>query len=275
MPAKGALTAPGMWPARGIDRLRLAAITLAGAGVDDQRRRIEAGHLVPGRRPIPRAAAPRTRRRRRHRAALQRPAFRLPLRDAAVEHGHRVVAVRAQQVPEAGRDGAGLVVVGHDARRGPDAGGADDRRDLLFRRPGMAPRGQPAAAARRGEVGVHVEEHGARECGRRGRRRARRSAGRGTSARPRRGDRARRSPRASQSVVTMAFIATGTFARLAPGARGPTDKPVARTAAAGTFWWLLISGCRTAVRCRPHVCFRRVTRRRRAARPTRHRPCHG
>ena len=56
----------------------------------------------------------------------------------------------------------GLVVVGHDPRARPDARRAHHARDLL-RRPARdgGPAGRPRPPPGRGEVGVHVEEHGA------------------------------------------------------------------------------------------------------------------
>ena len=142
-PANGRLTAPGMWPARGSIGSVSPAIAVAGPGVDHEGRRVEARHLVPGDDPA--LARPRreSRRGRRHRAALQRPAFGLPLRDPAVEHRDRVVPERAQQVPEARRDGAGLIVVGDHARLGTDAGGADDRDTCSSDGQGWRPAGSP------------------------------------------------------------------------------------------------------------------------------------
>ena len=171
---KGALLRAGDVAGPWVDGLDVAAVALGRARVEDQ------GVRGPGAPPPPcDSTQPGSQARRRTCAGatcrdrgLERPALRRPLRDAAVEHGHVVVAVGAQQVPEPRRDGAGLVVVGDHPRAGADARRAHHARDLLgaaargggrSARPGR-PRARTGPRRRRGTRRPGCGPRGTRRC---------------------------------------------------------------------------------------------------------------
>ena len=146
-----------------VDRLALAAIALGGARVEHQPPRVLPHHL--GLRHHEARTRPRHEHGRLDARLLgrERPALGLPLRDPAVEHRHVVVAVRAQQVPEPGRDRPRRVVVGDHAHARADAGRAHHAGDLRLVRPRVPAGQRPASAAGSGEVLVHVQEDRSRD----------------------------------------------------------------------------------------------------------------
>ena len=150
---------PGYVAGAGIDRLRFPAVTLGRPSVQDQVSAMPCDHggLVDHEaRAQPAGEHGRLDARR---VNGNRPALGHPLPDAPVEDGHVVVAVGAEQVPQAGGDRARGVVVGDDADAGSDAGRSRRPCELRLGRPGMPPREKPAPATRRREVLVYVEKH--------------------------------------------------------------------------------------------------------------------
>ena len=88
-------------------------------------------------------------------AGLERPPLGLPLGEAAVEHGDRIVAERAERPPHPRRAHDATRVIDDDAVVGTDAERADRGRERLRRRQHVRQRGRA--------VGDHVdvEERGA------------------------------------------------------------------------------------------------------------------
>ena len=258
--AKKALRAPGMWPARGSIGLRLAAVALGRARVEDER---------PGRAPAAPCRHETQPRRGRARTAAGayvgtsvvtgRPSashFVSPPSSTADARRGR----GAQHEPQARGGRARLVVVGDDERVGADAGrGHDVLRPAPRDRPGMAAAaGRPARAAGRGEVALHVQEHGARDVAGRVRVAADAARDRDTSARRPRGGRAPRSPRPATPLRrdpsrTQSRARTGVPPGSARGVWGVRRPDELWTGTSSTPQLI----CRTA---RPSSCSRRAGR---------------
>ena len=153
----GAETAPGMWPATAVDRLDLAPVALPRPCVQQQ----------PGAGQRRRAVRVEQRERARARGEVagsagcgsRSPAGPSQAGEAAVQDPHVRVARPAQQPPGAGRGPALAAVVDDDRRAGRHARAAHRRAE--GRRVGQR---MPAArAGRAGQLGVQVDEDGARD----------------------------------------------------------------------------------------------------------------
>ena len=144
---EGRFAAPGMWPATGSIGSLLAAVALASAGVE-QGRPASASSLGGS---SSRALA---HERSGSAAAVRAPAAngppRAPAAQAAVEHGHPLVAEVAQEPPEAGRAALGGLVVGDDEGVGADAGPAGGRLERPPARAAGGARARRAPARARG-----------------------------------------------------------------------------------------------------------------------------
>jgi hypothetical protein len=134
----------------GIDRLDLAPVALAGARVEQQRR-LQLADLDRVTLPY---AHPEVAGRLTHRAGLGRAAGRAPGAQAAVEHGHVLVAEVPQQPPEPRGAALARPVVRDHARVVAHARAPGSRLERRRLRQRVA-----AALARLpGQVAIHVEE---------------------------------------------------------------------------------------------------------------------
>ena len=148
-----------------VERIGLALVALLRPCIDEQHGSIvEMRHHLVHREPhLP----PKARREESGQARLsrgtERAAFARPLREAAVEHGDRIVSEIPQHPPQPARERARILVVRDDLRLVSNAETGERRRHRIERGERMAPVG---AGTRPGEVVREVDEHGARNVAR-------------------------------------------------------------------------------------------------------------
>ena len=144
-----------------VDRLRLAAVPLAGASVEEQRWSTQhGGHRIRADKVVARSAGGPGGGLVNRRVGGERETGCRPGRDAAVEHSRTPVAAEVPvQPPQPRGDAAARIVVGDDHVLVADSPRAQDRGQLRWCRDGMPAR----SLARRGELAIGVDEDRARQ----------------------------------------------------------------------------------------------------------------